>query len=251
MTTEKLSQVYFMKNVGEGKDKYYHLAVDYRSFNNRWHISRPLFDNIHYFLNLSKSNFGNLDKFMMRSNSIVYIQRVSYDYRQYLVKEMMKYYPIDSYGNDLNNHVWPKNISTKNKKELLKKYKFCLAIENSVILWKKGTKFEATEVNNDYITEKLIDCLNTGCIPIYFGPRNVNEFLPHPDSIINLSSFSSIQNLTSYIKRINNNITLLKNYFSWHYNYSKEWFNKYKESRNLYCRICNYVKQYSKSKTKL
>lgn len=219
MTTEKLSQVQFMKNVGEGKNKYYHAAVDYRSYNNKWHIEIPLYQNIHKFLYLSNTAFGNISSFMMRNNSIVYIQKVGYKNRQYIVKEK--------------------------KVELIKKYKFCLGIENSVILWKKGTKYEATEINNDYITEKLIDCLIAGSIPIYFGPKNVNDFLPHPDSIINLSNFKSIENVTSYIRSINNNISLLIKHISWHNNYSKKWFKKYKKKTNVYCRICNHVKKYS------
>lgn len=234
-----------MKNIGEGKNKYYHLAVDYRLFNNKWHISIPLFQNINNFIYLSMKNFGNIDSFMNRNNSIVYIQRVGYKNRHYIVKEMMKYYPVHSYGSDLRNKQWPKDISRTNKLELLKKYKFCLGIENSVILWKKGSKFEATEINNDYITEKLTDCLLAGSIPIYFGPKNINTFLPNQHAIINLSDFKSIKNLTSYIYSIKNNITLLSKHISWHYNYSKEWIKKYKYRSNIYCNICNYVKKYT------
>lgn len=47
---------------------------------------------------------------------------------------MMKYIDIDSYWRDLNNKEWPKSISRKNKVDLLKKYKFCIEIENSVIM---------------------------------------------------------------------------------------------------------------------
>lgn len=159
----------------------------------------------------------------------------------------MKYLPIDSYGVDLNNKEWPKNISKNNKLEVYRKYKFCLAIENSVITWKKSDKFEASSINNDYVTEKLIDCFKAGCIPIYFGPPNINLFIPHPDSIINLSSFNSFENLAKYIKNILNNNTMLEKHLMWHNNISRVWVNRFKINYTFnYCKICNYVKLYSK-----
>lgn len=247
ITTEKLSQNKFMKDIGEGKNKYYHLAVDYRLFSNKWHIAKPQYSkiNISYFISSAKFNYGNISEFIKRKD-IVYIQKVSYKNRQYIVKEIMKYIPIDSYGKDLNNKKWPNHISRRNKIGLLKQYKFCLAIENSVVTWKLGMKFEADAINDDYVTEKLLDCLLAGSIPIYFGPKNINVFLPNNDAIINLSSFSSIKNLSNYIKRIKNNVKLLEKHLKWQFNFSKEWYNRFNNDYTFnYCKICNYVKNYS------
>lgn len=247
ITTEKLSQMTFMEKIGERKDKNYHLAVDYRLFTNKWHISKPQYSkiNLTYFLNTAKINYGNISTFLNRKD-IVYIQKVSYKNRQYIVKEMMKYLPIDSYGRDLNNKKWPKYINKKNKIDLLKQYKFCIAIENSIITWKLGGKYEAELINNDYVTEKLVDCLIAGCIPIYFGPKNINLFLPNPNAIINFNSFTSIESLSNYIKYIKRNITLLQKHLNWHYNYSREWMKRFDVDFTFnYCKICNYVQIYS------
>lgn len=251
ITTEKLSQVKFMKIIGDGKNKYYNLAVDYRLFNSKWHISKPYYSNVNfsYLVTAATSNLMNITSFMMRKNIVVYIQRVNYRNRQYIVKEMMKYLQVDSYGIDLNNRKWPKNISKNNKIEIYKKYKFCLAIENSIITWKIGDKYQASSINDDYVTEKLIDCFISGSIPIYFGPKNINLFLPHPDSIINFSSFSSIKSLADYVIRIMNNNSLLEKHIKWYNNISKEWINRFKLKFSFnYCKICNYVKIYSKSR---
>lgn len=249
ITTEKLSQVKFMKDIGDGKYRNYHLAVDYRLFNSKYHISRSIYSyfDMSKFIQTSRNNFGNISSFLKRKN-YVYIQRVHYKNRQFLVKEMMKYLSIDSFGNDLNNKKWPYNIHTKI--DLLKEYKFCIAIENSVITWKNGTKFEANIINNDYVTEKLIDCLLAGSIPIYFGPKNVNLFLPHPNAIINFSSFDSIKDLTNYIKEIIYNSSLLKKHLQWYNNnISKKWFNRFSFKYTFsFCKICNSVKQYYNSR---
>lgn len=50
------------------------------------------------------------------------------------------------------------------------RYKFCVAMENSV--------------RQDYVTEKIWDALGAGCIPVYLGFSNARDFVPDPDSYI-------------------------------------------------------------------
>lgn len=242
-TTEKLSQVYFMKEIGEGKSRKFKLAVDYRLFSNNYHISRNIYSyyNISQFVMQSNNNYNNISSFLKRKNCI-YIQRVYYKNRHRLVKEMMKYMDIDSYGKDLNNQQWPINISKNDKIKLIKQYKFCIAIENSIISWNNDIKKDNDEINNDYVTEKLTDCLLAGSIPIYFGPKNINKFLPHPDAIVNIRNFKSIKSLVDYIQLIKNNRTALFNHLLWHNNISAKWFNRFNSKYTFsYCMICNMV----------
>lgn len=243
MTTEKLSQVKFMKDIGNGKSSNYQLAIDYRLFNNKNHISYPIFSDyrIDEFIHLSNKNYENISNFVKRKN-IVYIQKVAYRNRRYLVREIMKNLRVDSYGNDLNNIEWPKNIPRSNKIDVLKQYKFCIAIENSVITWKNRTKFEAPSINDDYVTEKLADCLLAGSIPIYFGPKNINQFLPHTDAIINMNNFNNIEELSLYIKKLLTNVKLLEKHVIWHKDISSEWIQRFSVTYNFtYCKVCNYV----------
>lgn len=252
LTQEKLSQVKFMKQIAEGNNPNYQLAVDYRLFSNKWHVSMPYYSDSDFsdFLPTSKRNYNSFSSFRKRRNEIVYIQRVRYRKRHYFVQRIMKYFKVDSYGNDLHNKDWPTDIPKEKKVELLKKYKFCLAIENSVITWNEGNKYEAAAINNDYVTEKLIDCLKAGTIPIYFGPKNVDLFLPHPDAIINLSNFNSIENLTNYIIKVRDNVSLMKKHLKWcndDNSISKQWYKRFNyDFKFNYCKICNHVYQYSK-----
>eukprot|EP00249_Psilotum_nudum_P015089 c25160_g2_i1 orf=188-1360(+) len=79
-------------------------------------------------------------------------------------------------------------------------YKFVLAIENSM--------------TESYITEKLFYALDSGAVPIYFGPSNVWDFVP-PNSIIDASKFPSIDNLASYVKRVAADPVLYAGYHAW------------------------------------
>jgi hypothetical protein len=52
----------------------------------------------------------------------------------------------------------------------MRKYKFCVAMENSI--------------RQDYMTETLWDGLMAGCIPIYMGSSNAPQIIPDPNSVI-------------------------------------------------------------------
>jgi hypothetical protein len=58
------------------------------------------------------------------------------------------------------------------KVDALKDYKFSVTIENCQ--------------ENDYFTEKLIDCFLTGTVPIYWGFNNIGKYF-NPDGIITIS----------------------------------------------------------------
>ena len=51
------------------------------------------------------------------------------------------------------------------KIELLTRARFCLAHENCRDL-------------AGYVTEKLFDCFRAGCVPVYVGPKEINELVP-------------------------------------------------------------------------
>ncbi len=85
----------------------------------------------------------------------------------------------------------------ENKQLALKSSKFSIVIEN----------------DSSYISEKLPDALINGCIPIYFGPKNIDSIIPRdvylelPNSpaelipmLVNLSD-KDIQNLLSNMKK--------------------------------------------------
>jgi hypothetical protein len=64
-------------------------------------------------------------------------------------------------------HKWPEIDAPQDKIKLLKEYKYALVIENS----------------RSYMSEKLFDALQSGCIPIYVGPR-VEDFGIPPELVI-------------------------------------------------------------------
>jgi hypothetical protein len=75
-----------------------------------------------------------------------------------------------------------------NKIELLTGYKFCLCFEN------------ITEVDG-YLTEKIFDCFKAGCVPIYWGAENINQYIQQ-DCYIDFRQFRDYRKLLNFIENI-------------------------------------------------
>jgi len=105
---------------------------------------------------------------------------------------------IDVYGSGYK-HI-------ENKIDVLKDYMFCIVMENQIM---------------DYLfTEKLLDCLVTGTIPIYYGCPSIGDFFD-TDGFLFFETIEELQNLIpklnkdvylSKIKNIENNFNLSKKY---------------------------------------
>jgi len=70
----------------------------------------------------------------------------------------------------------------------LKDYMFSIVVENSI--------------ENDYFTEKLIDCFLTGTIPVYCGTKNVCNYFDSSGIIF----FEGDEDLPSIIEKLNKNL---------------------------------------------
>jgi hypothetical protein len=54
-----------------------------------------------------------------------------------------------------------------------------------------------------YVTEKIIDCLVAGVIPLYSGAPDVTDFIPE-NTFINMRPFNSFQRLDEYMQNLSN-----------------------------------------------
>ena len=124
--------------------------------------------------------------------------------RMGFVKELNKHIPVDTYG-ACGPLKCNQRQSPKCKGDLLRPYKFFLALENSEC--------------DDYITEKLWDKpLKHGVVPIVYGPnRKVYEELAPPNSFIYIGDYKNIQELANYLKLLDSNPELYAKYLEWQY----------------------------------
>jgi len=91
---------------------------------------------------------------------------------------------------------FPSYIGTvESKKEVMQEYKFCICYENIHGL-------------QGYITEKIFDCFFAGCIPIYWGADNIEDYIPL-ECFIDRRKFSTNAKLYDYLKSLSNENCLL------------------------------------------
>lgn len=136
-------------------------------------------------------NYNNLINFAFRKNKLIssIVSSLGNDNREYpsgciykkranLIKTIIDNCEfVDVFG-------W-NNKDLNLKKDGLIDYRFSICIENS------------NEKN--YISEKFYDCVLTNTIPIYFGCKNIKEFLPEDGYIL----IDNIEDTDTVIKQLN------------------------------------------------
>ena len=163
------------------------------------------FFSLPYFLRLLISNSSlipkleskNTDNIRNKKFCAFSVSNPSDLHRISFCKKLSKYKKVDSYGKVLKNCEYPKELLEAHKKAkgaglnrfLLKEYKFNICFENSVA--------------DDYITEKLLNTMVGGAIPIYRGARNVGDYF-NTGSFINYHDYGSYDKMIEKVIELDN-----------------------------------------------
>lgn len=115
-----------------------------------------------------------------------------YSEREKAISFFETYYPdeFDFYGvgwNESEHPCYKGRIDDKSK--CYHQYRYAICYEN-------------IEGLRGYITEKILDCLVSGIVPIYAGSKDVADYVPE-NCFIKLRDFSDYDKLYDYIKNIN------------------------------------------------
>jgi hypothetical protein len=147
---------------------------------------RPLPSNPTYSVSLDKIQ-NNRERFLKDRNFCAFINNNPIEDRIECFQELNKKENVDSFGHLLNNTEGTLRGSQQDKIKLLEGYKFTIAFENSY--------------HEGYNTEKIIEPLESGCIPLYNGGERVKEYF-NPTSFIYYKDFKDIQSYTEHILKV-------------------------------------------------
>lgn len=106
---------------------------------------------------------------------------------------LSRYKHIDAGGMVCNNM----GDRVKDKKELVSRCKFTIAFENAS--------------RSGYSTEKIIEPLLYGSIPIYWGDPDIEEDF-NPRCLINVHRFSSLDDVIAHVRRVDEDDALWRGY---------------------------------------
>lgn len=95
-----------------------------------------------------------------------------------------------SSGFDLYGRGWPEYLGKEcaDKLATIRNYKFCLCFENGSY--------------PGYITEKIIDCLVAGVIPVYMGAPDIKEYIPY-NLFVHAKDFASFGEMHNALRSFN------------------------------------------------
>jgi hypothetical protein len=121
--------------------------------------------------------------------------------------------------------------SFSNKIKIFQQYKFVLAFENNNI--------------TDYVTEKMINVLQAGSVPVYMGAPNVHpDWTPGENSILRTDDFESPKHLAEFLQRMCENEEEYSQFFEWKKKGLSSQFKKKLSECIFYgaeCRLCEYL----------
>lgn len=129
-----------------------------------------------------------------------------YTERERVISFFEKNYPdmFDFYGVGWDKEKHPcYGGKVEDKSQIYHKYKFAIAFENMGNV--KG-----------YISEKILDCLTSGIVPIYKGAENIKDYVPE-ECFISYDDFSTLNELANYLAAL-----------------EEEEFNKYIEAADCF-----------------
>ncbi len=122
-------------------------------------------------------------------NKISFSKNELYSERARVIHFFEKNYPNEF---ELYGTGWPDELkvfkgSCKNKSEKYGQFKFALSFENMQNI-------------DGYITEKIFDCFTSGIVPIYWGARNIDKYIPK-NCYISFNG-TSIEELRNSLRKI-------------------------------------------------
>lgn len=136
--------------------------------------------------------------------------------RERLITKLEKYLPVHHFGRWHHNQPGSPPEGREGKLEVLRQYQFCLAFENSL--------------QADYVSEKWYDCLVAGCVPIYLGAPNIEDYAPGPGACLRVSPIDPIPALVESIRNTACTTPHYADYFRWKAHPSPFFKNLYQRS---------------------
>ncbi|OGB96969.1 hypothetical protein A3F06_01285 [candidate division TM6 bacterium RIFCSPHIGHO2_12_FULL_36_22] len=127
---------------------------------------------------------------MINSNKSSHHKGSLYPERIKAVKFFCNRHPNDFtfYGQGWDKNIWRcYGGGVKCKSDILINFKFSICYDNTS--------------DAGYLTEKIFDCLEAGCVPIYLGCPNVTDYVP-TECFIDMRKFSSYDELYDFVKNM-------------------------------------------------
>jgi len=152
-------------------------------------------------------NKTKLCSYMVSIKQTTQEQKMRVDLLKLFYKFKDQFSGVDLYGRGHNPFPEDHDNTFDGKVEILKDYAFSIALEN----W----------IQDNYFSEKIMDCFMVGTVPIYMGARKIGDYF-NSDGIIIVNSIEevlkevdslSFERYNKMMKAIRENFEIAKNHY--------------------------------------
>ena len=169
-----------------------------------------------------------------RKGIAMFISNCGAKWRLDFLDKVARIVHIDSYGRCLHNKDEPPaagNDKFVNLVKISSKYRMVVTFENLI--------------QDDYISEKIVNVFASGAIPVYWGPPQIYSWVPGNHSFVDASKYSRPEDLAKYLKRVDEEDDLFKYHTSnFDVNKTKEMIKRLCSKGVPYmCRICQIAQE--------
>ncbi len=150
--------------------------------------------NIPYYFEINRKGLPFNERKLMTNisgNKSSKIVNELYSEREKVITFFEKKHPedFDLYGTGWKRGRHPSYLGMADyKSDVYHRYKFALCLENT---W---------DVNG-YITEKILDCLCYGIVPVYWGAKNILDYIP-ANCFIDYTKFGELESLYRFLSKM-------------------------------------------------
>lgn len=136
--------------------------------------------------------------------------------RERIVSELSEFFRIDHFGKSRRNRkVKAGAISIKEQNQ--RTYNYTTTFESKIQLashYRFTLAFDSTDQQDDWVTEKVYHALAAHSLPVYFGARNIEHFLPCRHCVVHVREHA-LDEAILLLQHLNTNKTAYLSYFSW------------------------------------
>jgi hypothetical protein len=152
-------------------------------------------------------NKTKLCSYIVSNKNTTKEQKIRVNLLKYLYSNKEQFINIDLFGRGHNPFPEDHDNNFDGKVKIIKDYAFSIALEN----W----------TQNNYFSEKIMDCFMVGTVPIYMGARNIGDYF-NDDGIIIVNSEEDIikelkdlsfEKYNKILPAVKENFNLAKNHY--------------------------------------
>jgi len=181
--------VKFVKQVKKGRKNAYVIWCNGESRNKRIYNYPLILSNFHERLHKLVKKGDGIDPKKRKKFCAFAVSSNSARERVHFFRKLSRYKKVDSFGKVMHNTEVPKDDHWMNNDQLFSDYKFGICFENCFA--------------DDFVTEKIMNVMLSGAIPIYRGPKNSKKYF-NSKSYIDYDDYGSDEKMIEKIIELDN-----------------------------------------------